>query len=89
MFGRGYHHHLQRGRRPNRNRRRQNVPLSSRKQSEASEENSDACKRLARSLCVGSAPNPSSFAMFVQLHAQETSQELSELFDSLNKVTND
>ena len=90
MFGRGYIRHFQRGgHRPNRNRRRQNIQLSSRKHSEASEANSDACKRLARSLCVGSSPNPSPFAMFVQLHAQETSQELSELFESLNKVFND
>ncbi|KAI6656385.1 hypothetical protein LOD99_1184 [Oopsacas minuta] len=77
---------LQRGHRPNRNRRRQNVQLSNSKVCEESEGNSDACKRLSRLFCVSSSPNPSSFAMFVQLHAQESSQELAELFDSLNKA---
>ena len=74
------------GHRPNRNRRRQNIPVSSSKICEESEQNSDACKRLAKSFCVGSSQNPSPFAMFVQLHAQESSQELADLFESLNKV---
>ena len=74
------------GHRPNRNRRRQNIPVSSSKVCEESEQNSDACKRLAKSFCVGSSQNPSPFAMFVQLHAQESSQELADLFESLNKV---
>ena len=85
MFGRGYFRHAQGRGKVNRNRRRHIKALTLSSACQDSED-SEACKRLSRSLCVGSSPNPSSFAMFVQLHAQESSQELAELFESLNKV---